>query len=175
MHWDYLKLFIITCKISSWSCWVFFWIFSNFSCFSFSSDVHSWTEFVGSPSQRISFFSFEIIFIAINTFKASYTLRRIFFWSYCWKVKFSELHFYCVNPYWESTPFYSFSTYHYNDVRTWLSAEPCIPAANSSTSSSATSLYDVNPLVLTFSQTFIEKCRRPFPTLSACLRRFVVL
>lgn len=38
-------------------------------------------EFVGSPIQRISFLSFEIMFIAMRTLSASYTRRRIFFWS----------------------------------------------------------------------------------------------
>ena len=41
---------------------------------------------------------------------------------------------------------------------------------NSATNSSATSLYDVVPFLRTFSHTFIEKCRRPFPTFSVFLR-----
>lgn len=42
---------------------------------------HSWAELVGRPIQRISFFSLEMIFIAIKTLRASYTRRRMFFWS----------------------------------------------------------------------------------------------
>ena len=43
---------------------------------------HSWKLSVGRPTQRISFFSFARMFIAIKTFNASYTRRRMFFWSY---------------------------------------------------------------------------------------------
>lgn len=37
----------------------------------------------GRPFHWISFLSFEMMSIAIRTFKASYTLRRMFFSSYC--------------------------------------------------------------------------------------------
>lgn len=50
-----------------------------------SSLAHSLAELVGNPIHRISFFSFAMICIAIRTFSASYTLRRIFFWSNPWK------------------------------------------------------------------------------------------
>lgn len=43
---------------------------------------HSWAELVGRPIHLISFFSFEMIFMAMSTLSASYTRRRIFFWSY---------------------------------------------------------------------------------------------
>lgn len=47
---------------------------------------HSWAEFVGRPIHLISFFSLEMMFIAMSTFSASYTRRRMFFWSYtCYK------------------------------------------------------------------------------------------
>lgn len=45
----------------------------------------SWAELVGRPIQWISFFSLEMMFIAISTLRASYTRLRMFFWSYtCW-------------------------------------------------------------------------------------------
>lgn len=43
-------------------------------------------------------------------------------------------------------------------------------SVNSDTSSSATSLYEVVPLALTFSQTFMEKWRKPLPPFSLFLR-----
>lgn len=43
----------------------------------------SFTLVRGRPFHCISFLSFEIISIAMRTFKASYTLRLIFFSSYC--------------------------------------------------------------------------------------------
>ena len=42
---------------------------------------HSCKELVGRPIHLISFFSFEMMFIAISTFSASYTRRRMFLWS----------------------------------------------------------------------------------------------
>ena len=44
---------------------------------------HSCAELVGSPIQRISFFSLLMMFMAMRTLSASYTRRRMFFWSYC--------------------------------------------------------------------------------------------
>lgn len=72
----------ICCKTRSCNCCVFCLIRSTRFFRSFSSWTHSWSEFVGRPSHRISFFSFDIIFMAIRTFSASYTLLRMFFWSY---------------------------------------------------------------------------------------------
>ncbi len=46
---------------------------------------HSCAELVGSPIHFISFFSLEMMFMAIRTLRASYTRRRMFFWSYAWK------------------------------------------------------------------------------------------
>lgn len=85
--WRFLSTKFFTamcCKIIRWSCWVFALIRSIFFFLSFSRALHSWSELVGKPSHLISFFSFEMIFIAISTFSASYTLLRIFFWSYCY-------------------------------------------------------------------------------------------
>lgn len=46
---------------------------------------HSCAELVGRPIHLISFFSLEIMFMAMSTLSASYTRRRMFFWSYtCW-------------------------------------------------------------------------------------------
>lgn len=50
----------------------------------------------------------------------------------------------------------------------WLSDE-----LNSATSSSATSLYVVTPFFCTFSQTFMEKCLKPFPFFSPFFPRFL--
>lgn len=43
-------------------------------------------------------------------------------------------------------------------------------SVNSDTNSSATSLYEVVPFAFTFSQTFMEKWRNPFPPFSLFLR-----
>lgn len=43
---------------------------------------HSCAELVGRPIHLISFFSLEMMFMAMSTFSASYTRRRMFFWSY---------------------------------------------------------------------------------------------
>lgn len=46
---------------------------------------HSCAELVGRPIHLISFFSLEMMFMAMSTLSASYTRRRMFFWSYtCW-------------------------------------------------------------------------------------------
>lgn len=50
----------------------------------------------------------------------------------------------------------------------WLSV-----VVNSATNSSATSLYEVVPFLCTFSQTFIEKWRKPLPFFSPFLFRFL--
>ena len=86
----------------------------------------------GKPFHVISFFSFEIMSIAMRTLRASYTRRRMFFSSYAWSAQ--------------------------NFGSSGLE--------NSATSSSATSLYVVVPLLSTFSQTFMEKCLRPLPPFS---------
>lgn len=83
-------------RMSWWSCCVFALIFSIFFFLSFSSAKHSCNELVGKPNHRISFFSLEIIFIAINTFKASYTRLLIFFWSYCWNKNKSYNYIICL-------------------------------------------------------------------------------
>ena len=88
---------------------------------------------LGNPDQMISFFSFTIISIAMSTFSASYTLRRIFFSS----IITTSL----------PLPFPA-------DFGSTV---------NSRTSSSATSLYVVRPFSCTFAHTFEEKCRKPFP------------
>ena len=74
----------------SWSCWVLALILSILLALSCSRPLASWTELVGKPSHLISFFSLLIIFMAIRTLRASYTLRLMFFWSYCWSV--GEVH-----------------------------------------------------------------------------------
>lgn len=85
-------------------CWRISWcnscvlalILSIFLFRSFFKARHSCCEFVGNPNHLISFFSFEMIFIAIKTFKASYTRLLIFFWSYCCnKIKQLNLQFRC--------------------------------------------------------------------------------
>lgn len=70
-------------RISWCNCCVLALILSIFFFLSFSKATHSCKELVGKPSHLISFFSLEMIFIAINTFRASYTRLLIFFWSYC--------------------------------------------------------------------------------------------
>lgn len=42
---------------------------------------HSWIELVGNPIHLMSFFSLDMIFMAIRTFRASYTRLRMFLWS----------------------------------------------------------------------------------------------
>mgnify|MGYP004589743829 CR=1 FL=1 len=91
------------CERINWcNCCVFALILSIFFFLSFSSARHSWRELVGKPNHLISFFSFEIIFIAIKTFKASYTRLLIFFWSYCYKTKNKTL-FLLLLQKWEET------------------------------------------------------------------------
>lgn len=69
-------------RTNSWSCWVFCLIRSRRRCFSVSRAWNSCKELVGRPSHLISFFSFEMMFMAMRTLRASYTRRRMFFWSY---------------------------------------------------------------------------------------------
>lgn len=71
-----------TCKRSSWSCDFFCRMLSNLFLFSVSSLSHSCLELVGRPIHLISFFSLEMMFIAMRTLRASYTRRLMFFWSY---------------------------------------------------------------------------------------------
>lgn len=95
---------INTCKMSSWSCDCFCLILSSRRCLSTCQESqvriwetmhladdgdrptsrfwHSCAELVGRPIHLISFFSLEMMFMAMRTFSASYTRRRMFFWSY---------------------------------------------------------------------------------------------
>lgn len=50
----------------------------------------SLSAFAGKPFQRMSFFSFWMISMAMSTFNASYTRRRIFFSSYVCRYRCRE-------------------------------------------------------------------------------------
>ena len=104
---------------------------------------HSCDELVGSPIQVISFLSFLIMFIAIRTLRASYTLRLMFLWSTSYAVKLKS-HSLCQASLTASLP---------------LSSSPV--SESSLTNSSATSLYVVHCFCRTFSHTFHEKCLSP--------------
>uniref|UniRef100_A0A182ITX8 Uncharacterized protein n=1 Tax=Anopheles atroparvus TaxID=41427 RepID=A0A182ITX8_ANOAO len=78
-------------KLSSLSCpWYELIYQSSFS--NPSPSLHScWVLVVGSPCQRMSFFSFEMIFMTISSLRAAYTHRRMFFWSYWSGFDYSKL------------------------------------------------------------------------------------
>lgn len=67
------------CKISSRNCCCLLSMRSFRISISASKALHCCAELVGKPIQRISFLSLEMMFIAIRTFSASYTRRRMFF------------------------------------------------------------------------------------------------
>ena len=90
IYFEHLCKKLFTWRMRSCNCCVLALIRSILLALSNSNPFASWIEFVGRPNHRISFFSLLIIFMAIKTFKASYTRLRIFFWSYCWSV--GEVH-----------------------------------------------------------------------------------
>lgn len=134
------------------------------------------------------------MFIAIRTFSASYTRRRMFFWSYwninqikmieCSNAQITIFSNYDSIPQCETNALQTnlnFNVKSSTQTQTHASkmqesyarTESVFgrAAENSATSSSATSLYVVRPFSCTFWHTFRLKCRSPFDSFPSRLGR----